>query len=45
MQSELPSAYLELFKELKNPPKKLYYKGNLKLLEQRKIAIIGSRRM
>ncbi|EIP4519710.1 DNA-protecting protein DprA [Campylobacter coli] len=45
MQNELPSAYLELFKELKNPPKKLYYKGNLKLLEQRKIAIIGSRRM
>lgn len=45
MQNELPSTYLELFKGLKNPPKKLYYKGNLKLLEQRKIAIIGSRRM
>ncbi|MEE3743780.1 DNA-processing protein DprA [Campylobacter porcelli] len=27
-----------------NPPKKLYYKGNLKLLDYPKVAIVGSRR-
>ncbi|EOA0651814.1 DNA-processing protein DprA [Campylobacter jejuni] len=46
MASEiLPDEFLELFKDLKKPPKKLHYKGNLSLLKQDKIAIIGSRRM
>ncbi|MSN96720.1 DNA-processing protein DprA [Campylobacter sp. FMV-PI01] len=30
---------------LKNPPKKLYYKGNLELLNMKKVAIVGSRKM
>lgn len=30
---------------LKNPPKKLFYKGDLNLLDKTKIAIIGSRKM
>lgn len=30
--------------ELKNPPKNLYFKGNLELLKKRKIAIVGSRK-
>ncbi len=30
--------------DLKNPPKQLFYKGNKKLLEKKKIAIVGSRR-
>ncbi|MBX1886357.1 DNA-processing protein DprA [Campylobacter peloridis] len=33
------------FKDLLNPPSKIYYKGNLNLLNSRKIAIIGSRKM
>lgn len=37
--------HLEAFDELLNPPARVYYKGNLKLLESRKVAIIGSRRM
>lgn len=45
MVNEIPKEYLSLFKALKNPPKKLYFKGNLELLKQRKVAIIGSRRM
>lgn len=46
MASEiLPDEFLELFKDLKKLPKKLFYKGNLSLLKQDKIAIIGSRRM
>ncbi|WP_297575694.1 DNA-processing protein DprA [uncultured Campylobacter sp.] len=36
---------IEELKKLKNPPKKLYYKGNLKLLKSPKIAIVGSRKM
>jgi DNA processing protein len=30
--------------DLKNPPKQLFYKGNIKLLAKKKIAIVGSRR-
>ncbi|MCZ0772615.1 DNA-protecting protein DprA [Campylobacter hepaticus] len=41
----LDCEFLEYFKNLQKPPKKLYYKGNLSLLKQDKIAIIGSRRM
>ena len=33
------------FLNLKNPPKNIFYKGNLSLLDKRKIAIIGSRNM
>ncbi|TQR34622.1 DNA processing protein DprA [Campylobacter sp. MIT 99-7217] len=39
--SSLPKEFLELSK----PVKKLFYKGNLSLLEQPKVAIIGSRKM
>ncbi|MGH2328149.1 DNA-processing protein DprA [Campylobacter taeniopygiae] len=46
MESKILSDdFLDLFKDLKKPPKKLYYKGNLELLKKRKIAIIGSRKM
>jgi len=46
MEAKLvPLKYLELFKDLEKAPKRLYYKGNLGLLEKRKIAIIGSRKM
>ncbi len=41
---ELPSHYLELFSELKNPPNSLYFTGKLELLAKRKVAIVGSRR-
>ncbi len=34
---------LQLCEGMKNPPAKLYYKGNLSLLEHPKIAIVGSR--
>lgn len=37
----LPKEFLNL----KKPPKELYYKGNLSLLDKRKVAIIGSRKM
>lgn len=33
------------FLDLKNPPKNIYYKGNLELLKKRKVAIIGSRKI
>ncbi|AJC94227.1 DNA-processing protein DprA [Campylobacter volucris] len=33
------------FNSLKDPPANVYYKGNLELLKNRKIAIIGSRKM
>lgn len=46
MASEIiKSEFLEFFKDLQKVPEKLYYKGNLSLLKQDKIAIIGSRRM
>ena len=46
MTSEIVSThFLELFSKAKNPPKRLYYKGNVELLQKRKIAIIGSRKM
>ncbi|NLK66241.1 MAG: DNA-protecting protein DprA [Campylobacteraceae bacterium] len=35
----------EPLQRVENPPKKLYYKGNLKLLEKRKVSIVGSRKM
>lgn len=38
---ELPNELLSL----KNPPSKLYYRGNLALLKKPKVAIIGSRKM
>lgn len=41
----LDEGALGLFSGAKNPPKKLYYRGNLELLKRRKIAIIGSRKM
>lgn len=41
----LDESFLRLFCEAKNPPKRLYYRGNLELLRLRKIAIIGSRKM
>lgn len=37
--------YPELLKNIKNPPKKLYYKGNINLLKENTIAVIGSRRI
>ena len=33
------------FKKLKNPPKRLDFRGNLDLLKSRKISIVGSRKM
>ncbi|MBZ7933068.1 DNA-processing protein DprA [Campylobacter molothri] len=46
MESKILSDdFLDFFKDLKKPPKKLYYRGNLELLRKRKIAIIGSRKM
>lgn len=38
-------AYPELLRRIKNPPKKLYYKGNINLLKDNKIAVIGSRKI
>jgi DNA processing protein len=35
---------LHLNKNFKNPPDKLYYKGNLSLLDRPKVAIVGSRK-
>ncbi len=34
----------QTLKELKNPPKKLFYKGDISFLDQKIIAIVGSRR-
>ncbi len=42
--NQLPDRYLELFCQLKNPPQKLFYKGDKTLLNRRKIAIVGTRR-
>ena len=39
----LDDAYPETLKYLKYPPFVLYYKGDLKLLENEKIAVVGSR--
>lgn len=36
---DIPSNLLNI----KNPPKRLYYKGKLELLQQKKVAIVGSR--
>ena len=35
---------LHLNKNFKNPPDKLYYKGDLTLLDRPKVAIVGSRK-
>ncbi|MCX2682290.1 DNA-processing protein DprA [Campylobacter sp. MIT 21-1685] len=46
MASEILSdVFLKFFAKAKNPPKRLYYKGNIELLHKRKIALIGSRKM
>jgi DNA processing protein len=37
------SIYPEILKNIKNPPKKLYYKGNINLLNESAIAVIGTR--
>lgn len=37
--------YPESLKYIKNPPEKLYYKGNLELLNEPAIAVIGSRKI
>ncbi|KAA6229476.1 DNA-processing protein DprA [Campylobacter sp. LR291e] len=42
---KLDKSYLKLFNNLENPPKELFYKGNLSLLNMPKVAIIGSRKM
>lgn len=36
--------YPDLLKTIKDPPEKLYIKGKLELLNQKAIAIVGSRR-
>ena len=36
---------LKCLEKVKNPPNKLFYKGDLSLLKKRKIAIVGSRKM
>lgn len=36
--------YPEILKKIKKPPKKLYLKGNIKILQEPGIAIIGSRK-
>lgn len=36
---------LKCLKKVKNPPNRLFYKGDLSLLKKRKIAIVGSRKM
>ena len=35
--------YPECLKQIKNPPKQLYLKGNIKLLKSPSIAIVGAR--
>ena len=35
--------YPQKLRTIKNPPQKLYYKGNIKLLKKASIAVIGSR--
>ena len=35
--------YPKSLKKIYNPPQKLYYKGNLKLLKEEAIAVVGSR--
>jgi len=35
--------YPEILKNINNPPKRLYYKGNLELLKEAAIAVVGSR--
>jgi DNA processing protein len=37
--------YSESLSEIKNPPKKLYYKGNIDLLNEPAIAVVGSRKL
>lgn len=35
--------YPEMLRKIKNPPKKLYYKGNIDLLKSNCFAVVGSR--
>jgi DNA processing protein len=39
------SSYPEILKNIKNAPKKFYYKGNIKLLKEPAIAVVGSRHL
>lgn len=39
------NAYTRSLKQIKNPPKQLYYRGNLDCLRNKSIAIVGSRKM
>lgn len=39
------SSEIEELKRLKNPPKRLFYRGNLELLKMPKVSIVGSRKM
>ena len=47
MRQKIREVDLEIFelKRLKEPPKKLYFKGDLSLINSRKISIVGSRKM
>lgn len=36
--------FIGAFKNIDNPPKELYYRGNISLLEKRKVSIVGTRR-
>lgn len=45
MENEILSSLPKELQILQNPPEKLYFKGDTSLLEKRKIAIIGSRKM
>lgn len=44
MKTQKLSFEIEEFKKLKTPPKEIFYRGDLKLLENRKIAIVGTRK-
>lgn len=37
--------YPKILARIKDPPKRLYYRGDLKALKQRSVAIVGSRKM
>ena len=45
MENLLNLNEISEFAKLKKPPKKLFYRGNLKLLNKRKISVVGSRKM
>ena len=45
MENLLNLNEISEFAKLKKPPKKLFYRGNLELLNKRKISVVGSRKM